>query len=163
MTIFVGIDPGLSGAIARLDSVSGEVRIEDVPTFEIKRNGKAKREIDYHSLARILDDMTKEPGTRIVIEGVGAMPGQGVSSVFAFGKAFGVLIGVSAATFCPIEFVSPAKWKREMGITASKDGSRAKASMLFPRYSELWRLAKNADRAEALLIAAWAAETERGF
>lgn len=163
MTIFVGIDPGLSGAIARLDASSGEVRIEDVPTFEIKRNGKAKREIDYHSLARILDDMTKEPGTRIVIEGVGAMPGQGVSSVFAFGKAFGVLIGVSAATFCPIEFVSPAKWKREMGVTASKDGSRAKASMLFPRYSELWRLAKNADRAEALLIAAWAAETERGF
>lgn len=163
MTVFVGIDPGLSGAIARLDSASGEVRIEDVPTFEIKRNGKAKREIDYHSLARILDDMTKEPGTRIVIEGVGAMPGQGVSSVFAFGKAFGVLIGVSAATFCPIDFVSPAKWKREMGVTASKDGSRAKASMMFPRYSELWRLAKNADRAEALLIAAWAAETERGF
>lgn len=163
MTIFVGIDPGLSGAIARLDSASGDVRIEDVPTFEIKRNGKAKREIDYHSLARILDDMTKEPGTRIVIEGVGAMPGQGVSSVFAFGKAFGVLIGVAASTFCPIEFVSPAKWKREMGVTASKDGSRAKASMLFPRYSELWRRAKDDGRAEALLIAAWAAETERGF
>lgn len=156
MTIFVGIDPGLSGAIARLDSASGDVRIEDVPTFEIKRNGKAKREIDYHSLARILDDMTKEPGTRIVIEGVGAMPGQGVSSVFAFGKAFGVMIGVAAATFCPIDFVSPAKWKREMGVTASKDGSRAKASMLFPRYSELWRRAKDDGRAEALLIALYA-------
>lgn len=156
MTIFVGIDPGLSGAIARLDSASGEVRIEDVPTFEVKRNGKAKREIDYHSLARILDDMAKEPGTRIVIEGVGAMPGQGVSSVFAFGKAFGVLIGVSAATFCPIDFVSPAKWKRDMGVTASKDGSRAKASMMFPRYSELWRRAKDDGRAEALLIALYA-------
>jgi len=156
VTIFVGIDPGLSGAIARLDSASGEVRIEDVPTFEVKRNGKAKREIDYHSLARILDDMAKEPGTRIVIEGVGAMPGQGVSSVFAFGKAFGVLIGVSAATFCPIDFVSPAKWKRDMGVTASKDGSRAKASMMFPRYSELWRRAKDDGRAEALLIALYA-------
>lgn len=156
MTIFVGIDPGLSGAIARLDSASGEVRIEDVPTFEIKRNGKAKREIDCHSLARIVDDMTKEPGTRIVIELVSSMPGQGVSSVFAFGKAFGVLIGVSAATFCPIDFVSPAKWKREVGVTASKDGSRAKASMLFPRYSELWRRAKDDGRAEALLIALYA-------
>lgn len=156
MTVFIGIDPGLSGAIARLDSASGEVRIEDVPTFEVKRNGKAKREIDCHSLARIVDDMTKEPGTRIVIEGVGAMPGQGVSSVFAFGKAFGVLIGVSAATFCPIDFVSPAKWKREVGVTASKDGSRAKASMLFPRYSELWRRAKDDGRAEALLIALYA-------
>ena len=156
MTAFVGIDPGLSGAIARLDGVSGEVRIEDVPTFEIKRNGKAKREIDYHSLARILDDMTKEPGTRIVIELVSSMPGQGVSSVFAFGKAFGVLIGVSAATFCPIEFVSPAKWKREMGVTASKDGSRAKASMMFPRYSDMWRRAKDDGRAEALLIALYA-------
>lgn len=156
MTIFVGIDPGLSGAIARLDSESGDVRIEDVPTFEMKRNGKAKREIDYHSLARILDDMTKEPGTRIIIEGVGAMPGQGVSSVFAFGKAFGILIGVAAATFCPIDFVSPAKWKREMGVTASKDGSRAKASMMFPSYSELWRRVKDDGRAEALLIALYA-------
>jgi crossover junction endodeoxyribonuclease RuvC len=163
VTVYIGIDPGLSGAIARLDGVTSELRVEDVPTFELVRNGKKKREIDVHSLARILDDMAKEPGTRIIIEGVGAMPGQGVSSVFAFGKAFGILIGVSASTFCPIDFVSPAKWKRYMGVTASKDGSRAKASMMFPRYSELWRLAKNADRAEALLIAAWAAETERGF
>lgn len=163
MSIIIGIDPGLSGAVARLDTADGSLQVEDVPVFELKRNGKAKREIDYHGLARMVDDMAKEPGTRIIIELVGSMPGQGVSSSFAFGKAFGVLIGVSAATFCPIEFVSPAKWKREMGVTASKDGSRAKASTLFPRYSELWRRAKDDGRAEALLIAAWGAETGRGF
>ena len=160
MTVYIGIDPGLSGAIARLDGVTSELRVEDVPTFELVRNGKKKREIDVHSLARILDDMAKEPGTRIIIEGVGAMPGQGVSSVFAFGKAFGILIGASASTFCPIDFVSPAKWKRDMGVTASKDGSRAKASSMFPQYCDLWRLAKNADRAEAVLMAHWAMRKE---
>lgn len=163
MTVYIGIDPGLSGAIARLDGITSELRVEDVPTFELVRNGKKKREIDVHSLARILDDMAKEPGTRIIIEGVGAMPGQGVSSVFAFGKAFGILIGVSASTFCPIDFVSPAKWKRDMGVTASKDGSRAKASSLFPRHSERWARVRDDGRAEAVLIATWAAETEGGF
>jgi crossover junction endodeoxyribonuclease RuvC len=163
VSVIIGIDPGLSGAVARLDTLDGSLRVEDVPTFELKRNGKTKREIDYHSLARMVDGMAKEPGTRIIIELVSSMPGQGVSSVFAFGKAFGVLIGVSAATFCPIEFVSPAKWKRGMGVTASKDGSRAKASMLFPSYSDRWSRVRDDGRAEAVLIAAWAAQTERGF
>lgn len=163
MTVYIGIDPGLSGAIARLDSDTSDLRVEDVPTFELLRNGKKKREIDFHSLARMMDEMAREKGTRIIIEGVGAMPGQGVSSVFAFGKSFGVLIGVAASTFCPIDFVSPAKWKRDMGVTASKDGSRARASMLFPRHSERWARAKDDGRAESVLIATWAAETERGF
>lgn len=151
--IVIGIDPGLKGAIARLDTTAGTLDVQDVPTFELKRNNKTKREIDYHSLARLVDDMAKEAGTRIVIELVGAMPGQGVSSMFAFGKAFGVLIGVSAATFCPIEFVTPAVWKKAMGVTASKDGARARASMLFPQQAHLWARVKDDGRAESALIA----------
>lgn len=157
MTAFLGIDPGLAGALALYVPSSGLVRVEDVPTHQLTRNGKAKREIDYHGLARLVDDMAKGAGTRIVIEQVSSMPGQGVSSVFAFGKAYGVLIGIAASTFCPIEFVTPAVWKRAMGVTASKDGSRAKASMLFPASSASWARVKDDGRAEALLIAAWAA------
>ena len=66
--IVIGIDPGLKGAIARLDTEAGTLDVQDVPTFELKRNNKTKREIDYHSLARLVDDMAKEAGTRIVIE-----------------------------------------------------------------------------------------------
>ena len=162
MTLFLGIDPGLSGALALLDTDAGKIVVRDVPVHELKRNGKAKREIDLYALARLMDDMAKGQGTRIVVEQVGSMPGQGVSSVFAFGKAYGILLGVAASTFCPIEFVTPQVWKRAMGVTASKDGSRAKASMLFPTYSDSWARVKDDGRAEAVLIAAWAAQKENG-
>lgn len=156
MTYFIGIDPGLSGAIARYDPATGNLIVHDVPTHELKRNGKTKREVDLHTLARIVDDLTKEPGGSILIEQVSSMPGQGVSSVFSFGKVYGILLGISAATFVPLETVTPAVWKKAMGVTASKDGARAKASSLLPQSSHLWTRVKDADRAEAALLAVYA-------
>ena len=160
MTYFIGIDPGLSGAIARYEPKTNDLIIHDVPTHELKRNGKAKREVDLHGLARIMDDLTKDTGGSILIEQVGSMPGQGVSSVFAFGKVYGILLGVSAATFVPLDTVTPAVWKKAMGVTASKDGSRAKASSLLPQWSHYWSRAKDDGRAEAALIAFYATKKD---
>lgn len=157
MTYYIGIDPGLSGAVARYDPETNGLIVHDVPTHELKRNGKTKREVDLHSLARIMDDLTKEPGGSILIEQVGSMPGQGVSSVFAFGKVYGILLGVSAATFVPLDTVTPAVWKKAMGVTASKDGARAKASAILPGWSNLWARVKDDGRAEASLLAVYAA------
>lgn len=157
MTAFVGIDPGLSGAIARYDTITGDLFVLDVPTHALTRNGKNKREIDLQETARVLDRLAQEPGTQIWVEQVSSMPGQGVSSVFAFGKAYGILLGVAAATFAPIHLVTPAVWKREMGVTSSKDGARAKASSLLPVHSHNWSRVKDDGRAEATLIALYGA------
>lgn len=156
MTVFIGCDPGLSGAVARLDSITGDLRVEDMPTVAVERNGKAKRDIDHFALARMLDDMASEAGTQFVIEAVGAGKGQGTTSMFAFGRAYGVLIGCAAATFCPIEFVTPAVWKRKVGVTSDKNTSLARASELFPDYVHRWKRKMDADRAEAVLLAYWA-------
>lgn len=156
--IFIGIDPGLSGAIAAYDPYTGALEVHDVPTHELVRNGKKKREVDLHSCARIIDALAKPAGSSILMEQVGAMPGQGVSSVFAFGKVYGILLGISAATFVPLDTVTPAVWKRAMGVTSSKDGSRAKASALLPRYSSMWSRVKDDGRAEATLIALYSAQ-----
>ena len=43
--IILGIDPGLSGALAFLDTKTGMIAIEDMPTIEVKRNNKLKREV----------------------------------------------------------------------------------------------------------------------
>ena len=161
MTYFIGIDPGLSGAIARYDPETNDLAVYDVPTYELKRNGKTKREVDLHSLARIMDDLTKLPGGSIIIESVASRPGQGVSSVFAFGKVYGILLGVSAATFVPLDTVTPAVWKKAMGVTASKDGSRAKASSLLPQWSHYWRRVKDDGRSEASLLAIYASRREQ--
>lgn len=157
MKYFIGIDPGLSGAIAYYRPSDGFLDVHDVPTHELKRNGKAKREVDLHGLARILDAMTKDQGGSILIEQVSSMPGQGVSSVFAFGKVYGILLGVSAATFVPLDTVTPAVWKKAMGVTSSKDGARARASSLLPQWSHYWSRVKDDGRAEAALMAIYAA------
>ena len=82
------------------------------------------------------------------------MPGQGVASTFKFGKGYGEIIGVLATLGLGYRAISPAVWKREMGLQrAEKADSRRKAQELYPTAS-LARV-KDHGRAEALLIAEW--------
>jgi crossover junction endodeoxyribonuclease RuvC len=151
--IIAGIDPGLSGAVALLDAETGLViDVFDVPTLALSRGGKAKRELDAHALAGALG---RDRIGHAFVEFVGAMPGQGVSSVFAFGKAYGIAIGVLATLGVPMTFVSPVSWKRSLGVPAAKDGARARASQLLPAAAHHWPLVKHDGRAEAALIAYW--------
>jgi crossover junction endodeoxyribonuclease RuvC len=153
--LILGVDPGLSGALAFYGPADYTLRIVDIPTHTLKRNGKEKREVDIYELARLID----EAGSiaRAFIEQVGAMPGQGVSSVFSFGKTYGQIIGVLAANFIPMEFVTPQTWKKGLKVPAAKDGSRARASQLLPHNAAIWSRAKDDGRAEAAMIALWGA------
>lgn len=162
----IGIDPGLSGALAIYQPDSGTLRIEDVPThtlFKAKTGGgkKAKAYVDLIALANIVDGWigaaNKSP--LVVIEQVGSMPGQGVASCFDFGRTTGILMGVCAAHFLRIEQVPPSVWKRVLKVPAAKDGARARASQLLPRHSHYWPRVKDDGRAEAALIALYGAQT----
>src|ERR1700733_9902082 len=149
--IVAGVDPGLSGAVALLDAATGAViDILDMPTLALSRGGKNKLELDPHSLAAALG---RDRIGHAFVENVGAMPGQGVSSVFSFGKSYGVVIGVLATLGVPMSFVAPAAWKRALQVPAAKDGARARASQLLPAAACHWPLVKHDGRAEAALIA----------
>jgi crossover junction endodeoxyribonuclease RuvC len=151
--LVAGIDPGLSGAVALLDAETGAViDIFDAPTLALSRGGKAKRDIDVHALAGALD---RDRIGHAFVEQVGAMPGQGVSGVFAFGKAYGITIGVLATLGAPMSFIAPQVWKRALQVPAAKDGARARASMLIPAAAHHWPLVKHDGRAEAALIATY--------
>lgn len=151
VTRILGIDPGLSGALALLTSL-GVLRCTDMPTLEIERGGKAKRAIDTAALAAMV--RTSAP-SHAVIERVGAMPGQGVSSMFQFGRNVGQIEGVIATLGVPVSYVAPQTWRRAMSVPAGKDGSRLRASELLPAYAEQWRRKRDDGRAEAALIALW--------
>jgi crossover junction endodeoxyribonuclease RuvC len=146
----LGIDPGLDGALAFLRS-DGGLEIFDMPVHRLQRGGKAKREIDLYELARIVD--AHGPITRAFVELVGAMPGQGVSSTFQFGRSLGIVEGVLSAGFIPTDYVAPRRWRTTMGVRDGKDGSRARASALMPSCVGLWTRVKDDGRAEAVLIA----------
>ena len=89
----IGIDVGLNGAIAMMrgETLTG---IFDMPTVTLDRNGKAKRQISIPELIQILNDFQPEEA---YIEKVFAMAGQGVTSVFSFGRSLGAIEGVIAA------------------------------------------------------------------
>ena len=85
MRIVLGVDPGLSGALARL-TASGDLTIWDMPVLQVERNGRVRRDLD---LALLVATIRQADATEAWLERVGAMPGQGVSSMFAFGRAVG--------------------------------------------------------------------------
>lgn len=147
-TYFLGIDPGLSGAMALYDPKAVQVVIGDVPTLEI--NGK--RVVDLATLAQYFD-MNSGHVKHATIEAVGAMPGQGVSSMFKFGFVAGALQAMVAAHFIPVHLVQPAKWKKALGLTGDKDASRRLASQHFPQFAHLWARVKDDGRAESVLLA----------
>lgn len=147
--LIIGIDPGLSGALCFL---SDECVTHDMPTLSLLRGGKNKREIDPHTLTDLLFN---SHASHAFVEQIGAMPGQGVTSMFAMGKGYGIIIGALAAVGIPYTFVSPRKWKTALGVPASKDGARSRASQLFPAAAEQWRLVKHDGRAESACIALW--------
>ena len=147
--ILLGIDPGLSGAIAFYFTMTPDrVSVVDMPIA------------DGNVSAPLLAAEIKKYGPSIaVVESVHAFSGQGVSSMFNFGKAFGQAIGVVGALNIPIQFVSPAKWKRHYGLSADKEECRAKALQLFPGCAEHFKRKKDHNRAESALIARYGAET----
>ena len=100
----IGIDPGLSGAIAILENKK-VLKFCDMPVMsEGKKN---KRQLNSAQLVNILRENINSNNEEIsvVVEQVNAMPGQGVTSMFNFGQTFGAIKGVCAALSLPIYFV----------------------------------------------------------
>ncbi len=147
--VVIGIDPGLSGALAVLDGDGTIITLADLPVIR----DRSLAWIDGGELQSIVLDAIRGRQARAVVERVSAMPGQGVASSFQFGVGFGSILGVLQAMHLPIELVTAARWKRSLGLSGDKNASLHKARLLFPT-ADL-RLAKHDGRAEALLLAHW--------
>lgn len=151
--IFIGIDPGLDGALAVLAD-SGETWLFDTPTLTVA-GVKNRRDYDIPQMKNYLAKMLAVPSMncRVAIESVHSMPEQGVASSFNFGKGFGIWLGLVVALRMPYDLITPQKWKKTMldGMGKEKDASRLRAQQLFPG-ADL-SLKRHHGRADALLIA----------
>ena len=154
----IGIDPGLSGAIAVIEN-NVVKNIYDMPVMaEGKKN---KRQLNSAQLVKLLKDNIKDKeDISVIVEQVHAMPGQGVTSMFNFGQTFGAIKGICAALGLPIYFVRPAKWKKHFElINSSKDSSRTKAIEMYPSLSHHLSRKKDVNKSDAILIARYYNET----
>jgi crossover junction endodeoxyribonuclease RuvC len=147
----LGVDPGaVSGAYALIEQVNSHGLppiVDDIPVVD--------RQVNAAEWSRIVASLDPDVA---VVEQVGAMPKQGVSSMFKFGMGCGLIRGVLAGAGVPIISVTPAKWKKHFSLNSDAEKSRALAIRRFPAAPLARR--KDHNRAEALLLALWKLETD---
>jgi len=152
--VVIGIDPGISGALAMVTH-HGLVHVADMPVMPRGAGGAyVKNQVAPAALAQILSGWLSgydKNEIAVLLESVTAMPKQGVASTFSLALTAGLIEGVLAARGYPHELVRPQEWKKAMGLSASKDQARMKAARLYPE-ADIHRV-KDHNRAEAILIA----------
>jgi Holliday junction resolvasome RuvABC endonuclease subunit len=151
----LGVDPGQGGGLA---IIHGGRLVKGIRTPVIEIRGKkildARAVVDWWG-----DCLT--PFDAAVIEAVHAMPNQGVSSTFQFGRMLGAIESLIYATGAPVTYVTPSMWKQAMGLTSSKQQSIDSAKLKFGAAADalLKRKADDGIAEAALLAAYW---VERG-
>lgn len=149
--IVMGVDPGASGACAFYwPEAPGLVVIEDMPVVSGQVSG-----------ALLADIIRRYEPTEAMVELAASRPGQGVSSTFKFGFSTGIIHGTLGALNVPFSLVTPGKWKRHMGLSSEKEAARAMAIRTFPQISAGLKRVKDHGRAEACLLAYYAAHLYR--
>jgi crossover junction endodeoxyribonuclease RuvC len=153
--IFIGIDPGKSGAIACIKDDREIILVRDYPG-------------DVHGCVDIVDKIISKSDTiprmhigkfiQAAIERAQSMPKQGVRSMFNYGVNYGDWRGCLASPKIPFEHPTPQMWRKGLITTmgTAKNPSMDAARRLFPE-AELYgpRGGARDGRAEALLIAEW--------
>lgn len=148
--IYLGIDPGAKGgAVAINVGESGNAYLIECHKWseDLSENVEFLRERDV---------------ARCVIEKVGAMPGQGVTSMFSFGRNFGQWEATIISVAMRHQYAAPQTWMKALNVGTKKahGGTTAQwkthlaaiAKRLYPT------LAKDVpkDLADALLMAHYA-------
>lgn len=155
---WVGIDVGVTGAIALLDPNGALILLEDMPTTTGRQG---KRLTSAALLAQVVRDFP--PGTKVIVEDQSSRPGQGVTSVFSLGRSLGVIEGVLSALGFEYDKVSPSSWKQHHRLYgADKDFSRTRALELDPELAPYLKRKQDHGRAEAYLIARYGMANEGG-
>jgi crossover junction endodeoxyribonuclease RuvC len=151
MTVVVGIDPGIHGALAVVELDTGAVPqlidVLDVPTI----GAGAKERVHVLPLR---DYLEFHAPAHALIERAGSMPKQGVASTYKYGRAVGALEAVIACCGIPLSLVEPSIWKKFHGLIGKdKEASRQRVLQLFPAAHKLFARKLDHQRAEAVLIA----------
>ncbi len=144
MSSVIGIDPGLSGALALIGPDG--LNVVDMPTIEGR--------VDAYALTALLAEAG--PVDRVAIERAQAYPGMGVSSAFNYGLSYGLILGVLAALERPVVHVAPSVWTKALHVGADKDAHRRRCMDRWPAHAQTWARKKDDGRADAALIALWA-------
>jgi hypothetical protein len=156
----IGIDPGIAGGAYAVYNFRTKklVDVKRLPLLELpnvlrKSHKLGKQTINLEEFCLGMRRYARD-AVCAVVEIVHSMPGQGVSSTFRFGEAYGQIVGVLTALGVTVAGVEPSVWKSLLNLASfNKEESRVLASKEFSGMSWAWRLKKDHNLAEAALIA----------
>lgn len=162
MTVFLGIDPGTTGAIAFIGP--DFARVADLPSVVINLEADVQRKrIHAPGLqSLILANVPEGQGVYACIEALSASPASTpdrFSSSEVQYRTRGVIEATLELLGLELHEVSVQKWKRFYGLRGGKEAkgeSLAKARLLYPELEQELRRAADQNRAEAVLIARYA-------
>lgn len=167
--IYIGIDPGITGAVAFVDGATGAASVFDLPIHS------ADRRIDGLKLALLMREHAPASiGGRAFLEKLHARAGGGgMQQMGSMMKTVGIILGAIDCTRFPLVEVTPQSWKKTFGLidkpslgkekktdSQRKGESLTVARRLFPALEADLKRAKDDGRAEALLIAHWGKVTQ---
>ena len=149
--IYIGIDPGMNGGIAAINTIGQVLHIDRMPATE--------RDI-LTSLEAIdaIQHAVRDYGRACVIERAQAMPGQGVVSMFTYGRGYGALLMALTALGIRFDEITSPVWQTVMRCRSkgNKNVTKRRAQQLFPSVKVTHAIA------DALLIAEFCRRRERG-
>ena len=123
--IYIGIDPGLGGAVGVIDETAlfptNEFKVFDTPTMVVS-GVKNKNVYNTAAMAALLQPYHDQVGcdVLVVLESVHSMPKQGVASSFSFGQGLGMWQGIIAALACHLRCHHLSDGRRKCWLTKAR-------------------------------------------
>jgi Holliday junction resolvasome RuvABC endonuclease subunit len=153
----LGVDPCIRGGLAVVEIADGAapvlVECIDIPVV----GTGAKERVDVAAIRNFID---RHRPVCALIERAQAMPKQGASSGFKYGRAVGAIEAAITLSGIPVTIVEPSVWKRFWKLPGKdKESGRQQALQLFPAAHAALARKKDRGRAEASLIALYGARS----
>lgn len=160
MTLALGLDPGIRGGLALVRMVDDIATVADAIDIPTTGSG-AKERVDVLALE---DWLTAHRPAKAFVERAQAMPRQGASSGFKYGRATGALEAAIMLCTTPLEIIEPSMWKKFFRLPGKdKEAARQRALELFPTAHHLFARKRDHGRAEAALIALFGLKTSHAM
>ena len=156
--IVLGVDPGIRGGLAIVSDRDGIGTLIDAIDIPVIGSG-ARERVD---VAAVRDWIQRHAPDFALVERAQAMPRQGASSGFKYGRATGSLEAAVVLCAVPVEIVEPSVWKRHFHLPGKdKERARQRALELFPAAHALLSRKIDHGRGEAALIALYGLRNSR--
>lgn len=162
----LGVDPGVTGAIAMICTHKGFLAVADLPTIDSGlTTGAMRRFLNPAALSFLYRELKSEfdsgrEALQSVIERPIPMPSMPSTTNASTFDSFGVCRAVTHLYWGEPRLVAPNDWKKFYGLGKDKGESIDLAVSLYPDAKQPLARKKDHNRAEAILLAHWLIKTE---